>query len=135
MYSNPGSKSYARIDLESQLAGASPHQLISMLLDSALNAVLRAKIHFENGNIARRGEMISKAINIIDNGLRTSLDHDKGEHIARDLESLYDYMSRTLLQANLRNSPSELASVSEILTNLATTWKEIEPKEKQAKNG
>ena len=130
MYSNPGRKAYARIDLESQLAGASPHQLISMLLDSALNAVLRAKIHFENGNIAKRGEMISKAINIIDNGLRTSLDHEKGEHIAQELESLYDYMSRTLLQANLRNSPSGLASVSEILTNLTTTWKEIEPKEK-----
>lgn len=135
MYSNPGSKAYARIDLESQLAGASPHQLISMLFDSALNAVLRAKIYFENGNIPKRGEMISKAINIIDNGLRTSLDHDKGKDIAQDLESLYDYMSRTLLQANLRNSPSDLTSVCEILTNLATTWKEIEPKEKQANNG
>ncbi|CFQ36224.1 MULTISPECIES: flagellar export chaperone FliS [Yersinia] len=135
MYSNPGIKAYARVGLESQLAGASPHQLISMLLDGALNAVLRAKIYFENGNIAKRGEMISKAINIIDNGLRASLNHEKGQNIAQDLERLYDYMSRTLLQANLHNSPSELTSISEILTNLANTWKEIEPKESQKKNG
>ncbi|ELI7923540.1 MULTISPECIES: flagellar export chaperone FliS [Yersinia] len=129
MYSSQGRNAYARIDLESQLAGASPHQLISLLLDGALNAVLRAKIHFENGNVARRGEMISKAINIIDNGLRTSLDHEIGKEIAQDLESLYDYMSRTLLQANLHNSAAELTSISEILTNLSITWKEIEPKE------
>ncbi|HEN3278358.1 TPA: flagellar export chaperone FliS [Yersinia enterocolitica] len=129
MYSSRGSNAYARVSLESELAGASPHQLISMLLDGALNAVLRARIYFDNGNVARRGEMISKAINIIDNGLRTSLDHEIGKDIAQDLESLYDYMSRNLLQANLRNSSAELTSVSEILTNLATTWKEIEPKE------
>lgn len=82
------------------------------------------------GNIAKRGEMISRAINIIDNGLRTSLDHEKGQHIAADLERLYDYMSRTLLDANRRNSPEELTAVSEILTNLANTWKEIEPKKR-----
>lgn len=130
MYSNSGSKAYAQVDLESQLAGASPHELITMLLDGAVNAVLRAKIYFEMGNIAKRGEMISRAINIIDNGLRTSLDHDKGQHIAADLERLYDYMSRTLLEANRRNSPEELTAVSEILTNLATTWKEIQPKKR-----
>lgn len=130
MYSKSGSKAYAQVDLESQLAGASPHELITMLLDGAVNAVLRAKIYFEMGNIAKRGEMISRAINIIDNGLRTSLDHEKGQHIAADLERLYDYMSRTLLEANQRNSPEELTAVSEILTNLATTWKEIEPKKR-----
>ncbi len=130
MYSKSGSKAYAQVDLESQLAGASPHELITMLLDGAVNAVLRAKIYFEMGNIAKRGEMISRAINIIDNGLRTSLNHEKGQHIAADLERLYDYMSRTLLDANRRNSPEELTAVSEILTNLANTWKEIEPKKR-----
>ena len=130
MYSKSGSKAYAQVDLESQLAGASPHELITMLYEGANNAVLRAKIYFEMGNIAKRGEMIARAINIIDNGLRTSLDHEKGQHIAEDLERLYDYMSRTLLDANRQNSPDGLTSVSEILTNLATTWKEIEPKKR-----
>ncbi|WP_312629438.1 flagellar export chaperone FliS [Scandinavium sp.] len=135
MYSKQGTKAYASVDLESQLAGATPHQLITMLYDGAINAVLRAKIYFESGNIARRGEMISRAINIIDNGLRSALDHEKGQEIALDLERLYEYMSRTLLQANIRNDPSSLIQVSEILTNLATTWKDIEPKKKQANYG
>jgi len=135
VYSKQGTKAYASVDLESQLAGATPHQLITMLYDGAINAVLRAKIYFESGNIARRGEMISRAINIIDNGLRSALDHEKGQEIALDLERLYEYMSRTLLQANIRNDPSSLIQVSEILTNLATTWKDIEPKKKQANYG
>ena len=135
MYANQGTGAYARVDLESQLAGATPHQLISMLYDGALNAVLRAGIYFESGNIARRGEMISRAINIIENGLRSALDHEKGQEITRDLERLYDYMSRALLQANRENNPAGLTSVSEILTNLATTWKEIEPRKIQAHYG
>lgn len=130
MYSKSGTQAYAQVDLESQLAGASPHELITMLLEGAKSAVLRALIYFETGNIAKRGEMISRAINIIDNGLRTSLDHEKGQHIAQDLEQLYEYMSRTLLEANRQNKPELLTGVSEILTNLATTWKEIEPKKR-----
>lgn len=135
MYSKSGSKAYAQVNLESQLVGASPHELISMLYDGANNAVLRAKIYFEMGNIAKRGEMISKAINIIENGLRASLNHDKGLDIAADLERLYDYMCRTLLESNRYNSPDGLDSVSEILSNLARTWKEIEPKKRLVNNG
>ncbi len=134
MYANRGIQAYAQVDLQSQLAGATPHQLITMLFDGAHNAILRAKIYFETGNIARRGEMISKAINIIDNGLRASLDHNKGQEIAQQLEMLYEYMSRTLLECNLRNNPEPLAHVDELLMNLATTWKEIDPQRKQVKH-
>lgn len=126
MYAKQGTRAYAQVDLHSRLAGATPHQLITMLFEGAHSAIVRARLYFENGNIAKRGEMISKAINIIDNGLRSALDHEKGGEIARDLEALYSYMSRTLLQANLNNDPSSLAHVDEILMNIAETWKQIE---------
>ncbi|QHM73219.1 flagellar export chaperone FliS [Mixta intestinalis] len=128
MYAKQGIRAYAQVDLQSRLAGATPHQLITMLFEGAHSAIVRAQLYFENGNIARRGEMISKAINIIDNGLRSALDHEKGQQIASDLEALYSYMSRTLLQANLNNDPAPLAHVDEILMNIAETWKEIEPR-------
>ena len=128
MYAKQGSQAYAQVDLHSRLAGATPHQLITMLFDGAHSAIVRARLYFDSGNVAKRGEMISKAINIIDNGLRSALDHEKGKEIARDLEALYSYMSRTLLHANLNNDPSQLAHVDEILMNIAETWKEIEPR-------
>lgn len=135
MYSSQGVRAYAQVDLQSKLSGATPHQLISMLFDGAHNAMMQAKIYFENGNVAQRGKMISKAINIIDNGLRAALDHEKGLNIAADLEQMYEYMSRTLLQANLRNDQDALLHVDDLLVKLAATWKEIEPVQKRVRYG
>lgn len=129
MYTSQGAEAYKQVSLQSKLAGATPHQLISMLFEGIHSAIQKAIIYFAQGNIARRGEMISKAINIIDNGLRTSLDHEKGLHIAGELEQLYEYMSRTLFQANRTNDPELLKHVDQLLMRLAETWEEINPQQ------
>ena len=87
----------------------------------------RAEIYFQSGNIARRGEMISRAINIIDNGLRAGLNHEVGGQIAADLERLYEYISRSLLEANLNKSGE--------MVDMAETWKAIDPQARQVKHG
>jgi len=135
MYASQGTHAYAQVSLQSKLSGATPHQLISMLFDGAHSAILQASIYFEKGNVAQRGKMISKAINIIDNGLRAALDHERGQDIAADLEQMYEYMSRTLLEANLRNEPEPLKHVDSLLMKLAATWKEIEPVQKRVRYG
>ncbi|WP_336795287.1 flagellar export chaperone FliS [Erwinia aphidicola] len=135
MYSRTGQSAYAQVSLESQLSGATPHQLITMLLEGAVNAMVRAKIYFEQGNIARRGEMISRAINIIDNGLRSALNHDVGGKISEELESLYEYVSRSLLLVNFNQTPEALPHLIEIMSNISITWKEIEPANKQVSYG
>ncbi|SFU20181.1 flagellar protein FliS [Kosakonia arachidis] len=127
MYHSQGPEAYAQVSLESKLAGASPHQLISMLFDGARSAILRAKIYFEDGKVAKRGEMISKAINIIDNGLRASLDHKKGMEIAADLERLYEYISRLLMQANLHSDVAKLEQAAKLITDISETWEAISP--------
>lgn len=126
MYSAKGIQAYAQVSLQSKLSGATPHQLITMLFDGAHNALIRAKLCIAQGKIAERGEMISKAINIIESGLRGALDHEKGAHIADEPDTLYDYFSRTLLQANLHNDPALIDHVDELLMNIASAWKEIE---------
>ncbi len=135
MYTSQGSQAYAQVSLQSKLSGATPHQLITMLFDGAHSAILQANIYFENGNVAQRGKMISKAINIIDNGLRAALDHERGTSIAAELEQMYEYMSRTLLQANLRNEPEKLKHIDSLLVKLAATWKEIEPMQRRVNYG
>lgn len=127
MYQKHGSQAYAQVSLESRLAGATPHQLIAMLFEGAHSAVLRAKIYLEDGNVAKRGEMISKAINIIDNGLRAALDHEKGRDIAADLEQLYEYISRLLLQANLHSDAAKLDLADKLIMDIARVWDEIAP--------
>ncbi len=135
MYSKTGSQSYARIDLETQLAGASPHQLITMLLDGAVNTMQCARIYFANGNIARRGEMLSRAINIIDNGLIPALNHKIGKEISAQLEMLYGHVAQTLLDANLHNSAENLPQVIDIMKGIADSWKHIAPNQAEENHG
>jgi flagellar protein FliS len=131
MYTNQGKSAYSAVSLDSQIAGATPHQLITMLFDGAINAMRRAEIYFQQGNIARRGEMISRAINIIDNGLRAGLNHEIGGQIPADLERLYEYVSRNLLEANLNKSGEKLPQLITLMVEMAETWKAIEPQGRQ----
>jgi flagellar protein FliS len=116
---------YAQVGVETGAMSASPHQLIVMLYDGARAAIARAKFHMEAGDIAGKGNAISKSIDIIDNGLRAVLDHNAGGEIAADLERLYDYMSRQLMLANLRNDKALLDQVDGLLQNLASAWAQV----------
>jgi flagellar protein FliS len=117
-----GVNAYANVGLETGIASASPHKLIVMLYDGALVALLGAKTNIAAGNIAAKGAAISKAITIIDNGLRASLDKNAGGEIAENLDALYDYMSRRLLQANLKNDVAVLDEVHGLLADLRGAW-------------
>ncbi|MDQ2819187.1 MAG: flagellar export chaperone FliS [Pseudomonadota bacterium] len=120
-----GVNAYAKVGLETNISSASPHALIVMLYDGALVAVLKALAHMKSGNIAEKGKAVSHAIAIIDNGLRASLDREAGGQIAMSLDSLYDYMSRQLLTANMQNKPEMLEEVHRLLSDLRGAWNTI----------
>jgi flagellar secretion chaperone FliS len=116
---------YRKVGLETQLDSASPHKLVVMLFDGALVAVANAQRHMEQKEIAAKGQSISKAIDIITNGLQASLDIDGGGSIAVQLEALYEYMGQRLLHANLHNDIAALKEVSSLLQELKSAWEKI----------
>lgn len=124
-----GVGSYAKIGLETAAMSASPHQLICMLFDGAKTAITMARHHMANGEIVAKGNAISKAINIIDNGLKASLDADAGgaagAALVANLSALYDYINQRLMYANLRNDPALLDEADRLLENISSAWKEI----------
>ncbi|WP_075792890.1 flagellar export chaperone FliS [Massilia putida] len=126
-----GVNAYANVDLETGIASASPHKLIVMLYDGALVALRTAKTNMVARNIPAKGAAISKAITIIDNGLRVSLDKEAGGAIAENLDALYDYMSRRLFQANLQNDVAILDEVHGLLADLREAWVAIGDKVQQ----
>ena len=128
MYTASGTKAYAQVSIESGVMSANPQQLIEMLFDGANSALVRARLFMQQGDIVAKGEALSKAINIIDNGLKAGLDQENGGEIATNLSALYDYMIRRLLQANLRNDCQAIEEVEELLGNIADAWKQISPK-------
>lgn len=124
-------QSYAKVGIEAAVESSDPHRLILMLFDGAITAVSLAKIHMDAGDIPQKGMAISKAIDIVTNGLQASLDMDSGGDLAGRLAGLYDYMAQRLLFANLKNSAAALDEVSELLTSLRDAWAEIAPGKQQ----
>ncbi|SDN37750.1 flagellar export chaperone FliS [Vreelandella arcis] len=120
-----GAKAYARVGVESGVMSADPHQLIVMLFDGAQAAIRAARIHMQAGNTAEKGRSISKAIDIVNNGLAAALDGEKGGEIAAQLSSLYSYVGRLLLNANLRNDEASLDEAERLLEDIASAWREI----------
>lgn len=125
MYSKSGVLSYQQVGVESAVMSATPHQLIVMLFDGAHSALVRARLFLEQGDIPERGNALSKAINIIDNGLKAGLDFNVDSELPKQLASLYDYMIRRLLHANLHNDAQAITEVEELLSGIAEAWKQI----------
>lgn len=122
-----GANAYAKVGIETGVVAASPHSLISMLFEGALVALSNAKQQMHAGSTAGKGQSISKAINIIDNGLRASLDKKVGGEIALSLDALYEYMSKRLLAANSANQPAMVEEVQGLLLQLKGAWDAIGP--------
>ncbi len=109
---------------------ASPYQLVAMLFQELLGNIAAAKGDIDQGNIAKKGERISKAITII-SVLEGSLDFKNGGEISTNLSALYTYSSEQLLAANANNDSSILDEVIQILLPIKAGWDSI-PRENQA---
>lgn len=125
MYGAKGTQAYAKIGVESAVMSASQHHLVTLLFDGALSALVRARLFLLDGNLEGKGLSLSKAINIIDNGLKVGLDDDTDDELAQNMIALYAYMVRRLLQANLRNDASAIEEVERLLRTIADAWKEV----------
>lgn len=99
-------------------------QLVLRMMEGALERIVTARGHMARREVAAKGEAIGKAIGLID-GLRTSLDKDRGGAIAANLESLYDYMMRGLVEANLRDDDRKLEEVAGLLDEIRSGWEVI----------
>lgn len=131
MMHNPA-QSYAKVSVDAAVETSDPHRLVLMLFDGATAAVSLARIHMAAGEIPQKGAAISKAIDLISNGLLASLDMEAGGELAERLAALYDYMTQRLLFANLKNSLATLDEVMELLTSLREAWAQIAPNEQAA---
>lgn len=118
---------YKNVGIESGVAAADPHKLILMLYQGAMLAIASGKNQMLRKQIAAKGASISKAIKIIDEGLKACLDVKAGGEIGQNLFDLYDYMNQRLLIANLKNDAAILDEVSGLLRELKGAWESISP--------
>ena len=115
---------YSQNAIETGVESASPHRLIQMLMEGALDKIASAKGHMGRNEIIPKGRQIGCAISIID-GLKLSLDKEKGGDIAQNLEDLYSYMERRLIDGNRENDIAALDEVSALLKEVKSAWDAI----------
>lgn len=127
IYFMNGVKAYANVALESNVGSGSPHSLIQMLYEGALISIARARSCMGSGDVAGKGAAMSKAVQIIEEGLKASLNVREGGELAQQLWQLYEYMCRRLLLASLRNETEGLEEVCDLLRELKDAWEQIEP--------
>jgi flagellar protein FliS len=125
--SNYAARAYVNVGVNTAVEAASPHKLILMLYDAVLKELRLAKQHMQQREIAPKAAAISKAIRLIDQGLRLGLDMERGGDIAAQLLMLYDYCGRRLLHANIHNDFAALDEVASLIEPLRAAWIGITP--------
>ena len=118
-------RAYTNVHAETGVEASDPHGLVLMLFDGARIAVSEARRHMEAGRIAPKGRAITKAIAIINEGLRASLDLDAGGVLGQRLASIYQYLCERLLYANAHNQVEALTEVQRLLSELHDAWAAI----------
>lgn len=116
---------YSKVSVDAGVTTASPHELVAMLFNGAIKSIANAKLHMQHKDIAARGKAITKAIAIIDEGLKISLDDKAGGELAQNLKALYEYMCQRLLMASVKNEIEPLDEVSRLLNELSEAWNSI----------
>jgi len=112
---------YSQVSAHGQTEGATPHRLIQVLMEGVLEKIRVAKGMIERNDIPEKVRQINWALSIID-GLYQSLDMEKGGEIAQNLESLYYYMQRRLVVANMENNPQILDEVAGLMLEVKSAW-------------
>lgn len=121
-------KAYQQTDTYSSVIYADPHSLITQMFDGAVKRIAQAKGSLERNDIANKGLLIGKAIDIIA-GLDACLDQEKGGELAANLSGLYEYMNLSLAEANIHNDSAKLDEVIKLILEIKSAWVQIPPRE------
>jgi flagellar protein FliS len=127
-FSSPGKRqlgAYQQVHVTTGVDGASPHRLVQMLFEGLLDSLARARGAIAHGNIVLKGEEISRAVRIVEEGLKAGLNLKDGGRLAQDLNDLYAYVTVRLTWANRHNDEAAIVECVKLIEPLATAWDEM----------
>ena len=118
---------YRVVGVETGVPAASPHRLVTMLFDGFVEAIAQARVALRQGDVEAKCKAIGRAVRIVDEGLKASLDVDTGGPLASDLSALYGYVAVRLTEANLHNDGRALDECAALLEPIRSAWLAIDP--------
>ena len=120
-----GARSYTKVADETGVLSADPHRMVLMLFDGAIESISQARLHMRARRIEAKGQALRRAVRIVDEGLKASVDPQVDRELAGQLISLYQYITMRLLQAHLRNDTNALGEAESLLKDIRAAWERI----------
>lgn len=108
--------------LRSKVMTATPAELTLMLYEGAIKFVNKAIMSIEKNDVMGAHNNLMKTQRIIEE-LRASLDHKYP--VAKEFDTVYEYILRRLVEANIKKDKDILEEVLEHLRTMRDTWKEV----------
>lgn len=120
MYNKLAHKQYNNVHVSTVDKG----RLLLMLFDGCLKFLKHAKVGLETKDISKFAKYLSKSQAIISE-LMLTLDFEKGGDIAKELDSLYDFMLFYLTEANIEKNPTKIQKVIDLLGTITSAYREV----------
>lgn len=128
---NSSLAAYNSVSVHGGVANADPHRLIQMLMDALAERLSHARGCIERREIGRKAKLLHSCVTLVAE-LRGSLNMAEGGELAQNLNNLYDYMTRQLLEANVQNDAARVAEVLGLLNEIRSAWIAIGPEVRKA---
>ena len=116
---------YRNVGVETSVAGADPHQLVSLLYEALLQSLSKTKVAIDGKDIPGKGQAIGRAVRLLEEGLKAALNVDQGGELAINLRSLYDYCIVRLTEANFHTDKGMVEEVEQLIRPVAQAWEQI----------
>jgi flagellar secretion chaperone FliS len=117
---------YQSVSVHGAVDGADPHRMVLMLLDAIMERLAKARGCMERREVVQKTRLLHSCVVLVAE-LRGSLNLTEGGEIARNLDSLYDYIVRRLLLANLSGDAAIVEEVANLMAEIRTGWIAIGP--------
>lgn len=126
----------AALVMQEQAEQLTSHQVISLLMDGAIERASGLIMAIHAGNEENR-DILNAKLKAIINGLRQSLDFELGGAVAQNLASLYEYMIERLTVTE-RDQDQLLAAVTEtrrLISEVKSGWDNMDLRVPDLANG
>ncbi|MCG1021590.1 flagellar export chaperone FliS [Sutcliffiella horikoshii] len=101
---------------------ATPGELTLMLYNGSLKFMKLAKKAIEEKNIEVKNINLIKAQKIIQELMVTL---DTSQDVGKSMMTMYDYMNRRLIEANLKNDSAMVEEVEGLMMEFRDAWKQV----------
>jgi len=125
-----GAKQYQKMNVHTSVSDATPHQLITMLMDGLISRLAMAKGFIGREDYEGKSRCLGSAITIID-ALQNCLDMEVGGEIAENLDRLYLYMTRRVFAAGVANDIDIIDEVISLVKTIKEGWDGIKEEVRQ----